>query len=62
MMLIRNTVGRIKDLKNQIMDSLYAILGLSFILLVLVGTLYIKHEKEGDRPVKVEKIFYNYNF
>lgn len=54
--------GRIKDLKNQTMDSLYAILGLSFILLILVGTLYIKHEKEGERPVKVEKIFYNYNF
>ena len=55
-------VGRIKDLKNQTMDSLYAILGLSFILLILVGTLYIKYEKEGERPVKVEKIFYNYNF
>ena len=56
-----NMAGRIKDLKNQIMDSLYAILGLSFILLILVGTLYIKYEKEGERPVKVEKIFYNYN-
>ena len=55
-------MGRIKDLKNQTMDSLYAILGLSFILLILVGTLYIKHEKEGDRPVKVVHEFYNYNF
>jgi len=44
------------------MDGLKAILGLSFILLILVGVLLWKKESTPKKPVKVEYKFYNYNF